>query len=60
MIAGLEKADKGNIRISGNKVTKPGPDRVVVFQEAGLISMADRFGKCEVWVAAEKDAETGG
>ena len=36
MIAGLEKVDKGSIRIAGNEVTKPGPDRVVVFQEAGL------------------------
>lgn len=36
MIAGLEKADKGSIRIAGNEVKKPGPDRVVVFQEAGL------------------------
>ncbi|KXH78546.1 ABC transporter ATP-binding protein [Sporosarcina sp. HYO08] len=36
MIAGLEKIDKGNITISGKKVEKPGPDRVVVFQEAGL------------------------
>ncbi|UAC49634.1 ABC transporter ATP-binding protein [Bacillus aquiflavi] len=36
LIAGLEKPDKGEISISGNKVTKPGPDRVVVFQEAGL------------------------
>lgn len=36
LIAGLDKADKGEIRISGNQVTKPGPDRVVVFQEAGL------------------------
>lgn len=36
MIAGLEKVDKGSIRIAGNEVKKPGPDRVVVFQEAGL------------------------
>lgn len=36
LIAGLEKADEGNILISGKKITKPGPDRVVVFQEAGL------------------------
>ncbi|NMD71027.1 ABC transporter ATP-binding protein [Bacillus sp. DNRA2] len=36
LIAGLDKADEGEIRISGNQVTKPGPDRVVVFQEAGL------------------------
>lgn len=36
MIAGLEKTDKGSIRIAGNEVKKPGPNRVVVFQEAGL------------------------
>lgn len=36
MIAGLEKPDGGSIRISGKQVEKPGPDRVVVFQEAGL------------------------
>ncbi len=36
LIAGLEKADKGEIRIEGKKVTEAGPDRVVVFQEAGL------------------------
>ena len=32
LIAGLEKADKGEIRIAGKVVTDPGPDRVVVFQ----------------------------
>lgn len=36
LIAGLEKADKGTITVAGKEVTKPGPDRVVVFQEAGL------------------------
>lgn len=36
LIAGLEKADKGEIRIAGKTVTDAGPDRVVVFQEAGL------------------------
>lgn len=36
LIAGLEKSDTGVIQIAGNKVSKPGPDRVVVFQEAGL------------------------
>ncbi|MDQ0217443.1 ABC transporter ATP-binding protein [Peribacillus cavernae] len=36
LIAGLDKVDKGEIRIAGNEVKKPGPDRVVVFQEAGL------------------------
>ncbi|MEK3886785.1 ABC transporter ATP-binding protein [Bacillus sp. FSL K6-3431] len=36
LIAGLEKADQGRITIQGKEVKKPGPDRVVVFQEAGL------------------------
>lgn len=36
LISGLEKADQGEIRIMDKKVKKPGPDRVVVFQEAGL------------------------
>lgn len=36
LIAGLEKSDAGSITVSGKKVNKPGPDRVVVFQEDGL------------------------
>src|SRR5690625_1541551 len=36
LIAGLDQIDKGEITVSGKKVTKPGPDRVVVFQEDGL------------------------
>ncbi|KRF49332.1 ABC transporter ATP-binding protein [Peribacillus frigoritolerans] len=36
LIAGLDKADVGEIRVAGKKVVKPGPERVVVFQEAGL------------------------
>jgi NitT/TauT family transport system ATP-binding protein len=36
LVAGLEKADKGEIRIAGKKVTGAGPERVVVFQEDGL------------------------
>lgn len=36
VIAGLEKADEGSIQISGRKVSNPGPDRVIVFQEDGL------------------------
>src|SRR5690606_34026870 len=36
LIAGLEKAQQGEIRINGKEVTGSGSDRVVVFQEAGL------------------------
>jgi len=40
LIAGLDQIDKGEITVSGKKVTKPGPDRVVVFQEDGLFPWA--------------------
>lgn len=36
LIAGLEKVDEGLITVAGKEVRKPGPDRVVVFQEDGL------------------------
>ncbi|WLV24024.1 ABC transporter ATP-binding protein [Aciduricibacillus chroicocephali] len=36
LIAGLDKADKGEILVDGKPVKGPGPERVVVFQEAGL------------------------
>lgn len=36
LIAGLEKPTSGDVRVNGEKVTKPGTDRVVVFQEGGL------------------------
>lgn len=36
LISGLEKPEHGEIKVAGEKVTKPGPDRIVVFQEDGL------------------------
>lgn len=36
LIAGLDKPDEGTIYINDQKVTQPGPDRVVVFQSDGL------------------------
>ncbi len=36
LIAGLEKTDIGEIKVADKKVNKPGPERVVVFQESGL------------------------
>lgn len=41
LIAGLDHTDNGDITISGEKVNKPGPDRVVVFQEDGLFPWAN-------------------
>ncbi|NEW06349.1 ABC transporter ATP-binding protein [Paenibacillus sp. SYP-B3998] len=36
LIAGFESSDIGSIEVNGEKVTAPGPDRIVVFQEHGL------------------------
>ncbi|MGO4275524.1 ABC transporter ATP-binding protein, partial [Paenibacillus sp. TAF58] len=36
LIAGFEKASSGTITVGGQKVTAPGADRIVVFQEHGL------------------------
>jgi NitT/TauT family transport system ATP-binding protein len=36
IIAGLEKPDRGEVLIDGLPVAGPGPDRVVIFQEAAL------------------------
>ena len=36
IVAGLEKPDSGEILLNGNKITMPGPDRTMVFQEGAL------------------------
>src|SRR5699024_385507 len=36
LIAGLDQVDEGAIYVNDEQVTKPGPDRVVVFQSDGL------------------------
>lgn len=36
LIAGLDQPDEGAVYVNEEKVTKPGPDRVVVFQSDGL------------------------
>ena len=37
LIAGFDKPDEGEITINGKKITEPGNDRMVVFQETALI-----------------------
>lgn len=36
IVAGLEKPDHGSVLVNGKRVEGPGPDRVVMFQEAAL------------------------
>lgn len=47
MLAGLEKPDTGTITVGGKPVTQPGPDRAVVFQEAGLMPWLTVLGNVE-------------
>jgi NitT/TauT family transport system ATP-binding protein len=37
ILAGLETPSSGNVKLEEKAVSQPGPDRVVVFQEAGLM-----------------------
>ncbi|HHT9109698.1 MAG TPA: ABC transporter ATP-binding protein [Candidatus Brocadiaceae bacterium] len=49
IVAGLEKADKGEIWANGSKVNGAGTDRVVIFQEAALFP----------WLSVVKNVEFG-
>ena len=44
MIAGLEKPDSGTVMADGLRVTGPGRDRLVMFQEAALFPWLDVLG----------------
>lgn len=43
LIAGLEKPDHGSIRLAGEEITRPGPDRGVVFQNYSLLPWMSVF-----------------
>lgn len=49
IIAGLDRADAGEVLLDGRPVTGPGVDRVVVFQEAALFP----------WLSARRNVEFG-
>lgn len=49
LIAGLERADRGEIRVGGRSVAGPGPDRTVIFQEAALFP----------WLTVRRNVEYG-
>ena len=44
IIAGLEKPDSGRVLADGKRVTGPGRDRLVMFQESALFPWLDVFG----------------
>ena len=41
LIAGLERADQGQLAVDGEPVEGPGPDRMVMFQESALFPWLD-------------------
>jgi NitT/TauT family transport system ATP-binding protein len=49
IIAGFEQASAGDVRLDGETIFKPGPDRGVVFQEYGLFP----------WLTVEQNIEFG-
>ena len=46
-MAGLEPATKGSVQVGGKKVTKPGPDRGVVYQRMALFPWLTVMGNVE-------------
>ncbi len=62
MIAGLILPDSGTIRLEGNLITEPGPDRGVVFQNYSLLPWKTVFGNiylavdqvCPTWSPSQK------
>ena len=49
LIAGLERPDKGRVKIGGNTIEGPGPDRSVMFQDSALFP----------WLSVRKNVDFG-
>ena len=48
-MAGFETPDSGEVLIDNRPITGPAKDRMVVFQETALITLANHLRKCRVW-----------
>src|SRR5687768_3360699 len=55
LIAGLLKPDSGQIYKDGQLITKPGPDRAVIFQEAALFPWLNAVQNVEFALKHIKD-----
>lgn len=63
IIAGLESASSGTVWAGGNPISGPGPDRVLLFQEAALFPWLDvqqnvEFGLKQTGMPARQRAES--
>lgn len=47
LFAGLEKPDQGEVKIDGERIIRPGPDRAVLFQEPALMPWMSVVGNVE-------------
>ena len=54
VIAGLEPASTGQVRLDGTVVTQPGPDRAIVFQNYSLLPRLSLYDNVRVAVRAAR------
>ncbi|MCL4108168.1 UNVERIFIED_CONTAM: hypothetical protein GTU68_066091 [Idotea baltica] len=54
LLAGIQQPDTGNVLLNGNVVTKPGPERGILFQNYSLLPWLTVFGNVELGTPAER------
>ncbi len=54
LVAGLEQADEGQVRVDGKVVKGAGPDRIVMFQESALFPWLNVQSNVEFGMALQK------